>query len=71
MRLAVISDIHANLAALEAVLDDIETKGPDASINRGADATSSPPIATTPDRSSQTWPRTSFPMARTSCGLLT
>jgi predicted phosphodiesterase len=35
MRLAVISDIHANLAALEAVLDDIETKGPDAIINLG------------------------------------
>jgi hypothetical protein len=35
MRLAVISDIHANLAALEAVLDDIETKSPDAIINLG------------------------------------
>jgi predicted phosphodiesterase len=35
MRLAVISDIHANLAALEAVLDDIETKSPDGIINLG------------------------------------
>jgi len=35
MRLAVISDIHANLAALEAVLDDIATKSPDAIINLG------------------------------------
>jgi putative phosphoesterase len=35
MRLAVISDIHANLAALEAVLDDIASKSPDAIINLG------------------------------------
>ena len=35
MRLAVISDIHANLAALEAVLDDIATKSPDAIVNLG------------------------------------
>ena len=35
MRLAVISDIHANLAALEAVLDDIASKSPDATINLG------------------------------------
>ena len=35
MRLAVISDIHANLAALEAVLDDIATKSPDGIINLG------------------------------------
>ena len=35
MRLAVISDIHANLAALEAVLEDIATKSPDAIINLG------------------------------------
>src|ERR1700689_3915823 len=35
MRLAVISDIHANLAALEAVLDDIAVKSPDAIINLG------------------------------------
>lgn len=35
MRLSVISDIHANLAALEAVLDDLVTKSPDATINLG------------------------------------
>jgi predicted phosphodiesterase len=35
MRLAVISDIHANLIALEAVLDDIASKSPDAVINLG------------------------------------
>ena len=35
MRLAVISDIHANLAALEAVLDDIATRAPDAIVNLG------------------------------------
>jgi predicted phosphodiesterase len=35
VRLAVISDIHANLAALEAVLDDLVTKSPDAIINLG------------------------------------
>ena len=35
MRLAVISDIHANLAALEAVLDDIPSKSPDGIINLG------------------------------------
>jgi predicted phosphodiesterase len=35
MRLAVISDIHANLAALEAVLDDIAERGADATINLG------------------------------------
>jgi predicted phosphodiesterase len=35
MRLAVISDIHANLAALEAVLDDIASKSPDTIINLG------------------------------------
>ncbi len=35
MRLAVISDVHANLAALEAVLADIATRGVDATINLG------------------------------------
>lgn len=35
MRLAVISDIHANLAALEAVLDDIATRSPDSIVNLG------------------------------------
>lgn len=35
MRLAVISDIHANLPALEAVLSDIATRSPDAIVNLG------------------------------------
>ncbi|WP_198373488.1 metallophosphoesterase family protein [Roseomonas rosulenta] len=35
MRLAVISDIHGNLAALEAVLADIETRAVDAVVNLG------------------------------------
>ncbi len=35
MRLAVISDIHANLLALEAVLSDIATRGVDAMVNLG------------------------------------
>jgi 3',5'-cyclic AMP phosphodiesterase CpdA len=39
-RLAVISDIHGNLRALEAVLTDIETRGADAIVNLGDCATS-------------------------------
>jgi putative phosphoesterase len=35
MRLAVISDIHSNLPALQAVLADIATRGVDATINLG------------------------------------
>ena len=35
MRLAVISDIHANLPALEAVLHDIAGRGVDATVNLG------------------------------------
>jgi predicted phosphodiesterase len=35
MRLAVISDIHGNLRALEAVLTDIKSRGVDATINLG------------------------------------
>lgn len=35
MRLAIISDIHGNLAALEAVLADIRTQGADAVLNLG------------------------------------
>ncbi len=35
MRLAVISDIHANLLALEAVLADIAERGADATVNLG------------------------------------
>ncbi len=35
MRLAVISDIHGNLAALEAVLADIRARGVDRTVNLG------------------------------------
>jgi putative phosphoesterase len=35
VRIAVISDIHANLPALEAVLDDIRRQGPDLTVNLG------------------------------------
>ena len=35
MRLAVISDIHANVVALEAVLEDIADRGVDAIVNLG------------------------------------
>ncbi len=35
MRLAVISDIHGNLRALEAVLADIKTRGADGTVNLG------------------------------------
>lgn len=35
MRLAVISDVHGNLAALEAVLADIEARGVDRTVNLG------------------------------------
>ena len=41
MRIAVISDIHGNLAALEAVLADIATRGTDLVVNLG-DALSGP-----------------------------
>jgi predicted phosphodiesterase len=41
MRIAVISDIHGNLAALEAVLADIATRGADLVVNLG-DALSGP-----------------------------
>jgi len=34
-RLAVISDVHGNLCALEAVLADIKTRGADAIVNLG------------------------------------
>jgi len=40
MRLAVISDIHGNLAALEAVLADIKTRGVDRMVNLGDCVTS-------------------------------
>ena len=48
MRLAVISDIHGNLAALEAVLADIKTRGVDFTVNLG-DCVTSP-----------LWPRETF-----------
>ena len=35
MRLAVISDIHGNYAALDAVLADIEKRGADQTVNLG------------------------------------
>jgi predicted phosphodiesterase len=35
MRIAVISDIHANLAALDAVLEDIERRSADVTVNLG------------------------------------
>jgi predicted phosphodiesterase len=40
MRLAIISDIHGNLLALETVLRDIATRAPDAIVNLGDCATS-------------------------------
>ena len=48
MRLAVISDIHGNLLALDAVLADIARRGADATINLG-DVVTSP-----------LWPRETF-----------
>jgi len=35
MRLAVVADIHGNLPALEAVLDDIRRRGADRTVNLG------------------------------------
>jgi putative phosphoesterase len=40
MRLAIISDIHGNLLALETVLADLRTRGADATVNLGDCATS-------------------------------
>jgi predicted phosphodiesterase len=37
MRLAILSDIHGNLAALEAVLADLEARGPFAALGMGGD----------------------------------
>jgi predicted phosphodiesterase len=48
MRLAVISDIHGNLPALEAVLADVKNRGVDATVNLG-DCVTSP-----------LWPRQTF-----------
>jgi predicted phosphodiesterase len=48
MRLAIISDVHGNLVALEAVLADLKTRGSDAIVNLG-DCVTSP-----------LWPRETF-----------
>lgn len=53
MRLAVISDIHGNLAALEAVLADIRRRGADAIVNCG-DLCNAP-----------LWPRETFDLLET------
>jgi putative phosphoesterase len=53
MRLAVISDIHGNLLALEAVLADIKRRGADATVNCGDLCTS--PL----------WPRETFELLET------
>lgn len=53
MRLAVISDIHGNLLALEAVLADIKRRGADATVNLGDCCTS--PL----------WPRETFELLET------
>ena len=52
-RLAVISDIHGNLLALEAVLDDIKRRGADAIVNLG-DCVTSP-----------LWPRETYELLET------
>jgi len=54
MRLAVIADIHGNVAALEAVLDDIAARGADATICLGDIA------------SGQCWPRETVEMLQES-----
>jgi predicted phosphodiesterase len=53
VRLAVISDIHGNLVALEAALDDIRRRAPDAIVNLG-DCVTSP-----------LWPRETFELLDT------
>ncbi len=53
MRLAIISDIHGNLVALEAVLADLKTRAPDVIVNLG-DCVSSP-----------LWPRETFEFLQT------
>jgi putative phosphoesterase len=53
MRLAIISDIHGNLVALEAVLADLGSRSPDAVVNLG-DSVSSP-----------LWPRETFELLET------
>jgi putative phosphoesterase len=53
MRLAIISDIHGNLLALETVLADLETRGVDATVNLG-DCVTSP-----------LWPRETYELLDT------
>ena len=53
MRLAILSDIHGNLVALEAVLDDLASRAVDATINLG-DCVTSP-----------TWPRETLELLET------
>ncbi len=53
MRLAVISDVHGNLRALEAVLADISRRDPDVTVNLG-DCVTSP-----------LWPRETFELLAT------
>jgi putative phosphoesterase len=58
MRLAVLSDIHGNLAALEGVLADIRVRGADAIVNLG-DSLSGPllPRETAEFLRAQDWPQ--------------
>jgi predicted phosphodiesterase len=57
MRLAVLSDIHGNLPALEAVLKDLRSRGADAVVNLG-DSLSGPllPLETAAFLMAQDWP---------------
>lgn len=56
MRLAIVSDIHGNLPALEAVVEDIERRGVDAIVNLG-DSLSGPlmPLETARFLMAQDW----------------
>ncbi len=45
MRLAVISDIHGNLLALEAVIADIGTRGVDATVLYALDTAGTKPLS--------------------------
>jgi predicted phosphodiesterase len=58
MRLAVLSDIHGNLRALEAVLADVARRGVDAIVNLG-DSLSGPlePLETAQFLMAQPWPQ--------------
>ena len=56
MRIALVSDIHGNLPALEAVVEDIERRGVDAIVNLG-DSLSGPlmPLETARFLMAQDW----------------